>query len=106
GTLVARERVVLRAADRAEENRVGVFRELERGRRQRIAVRVVRNAADERFLGLDRVTFAPQRIEDANGFLQDFGPDAIAREQGDLHWKIQGSCCLRFSSNALISLAW
>jgi hypothetical protein len=84
--------------DRAEEDRVGFLRELERLRGQRIAVRVVGDTAHERFLGFDLQPFAPQHIEDANGFSHDFGADAIARKEGDLHWKIQGSVFLRFSS--------
>jgi len=61
-------------------------------------MRVVSSASDQRFLGFDAKPFLPQHIEDANGFSHDFGADAIARKEGDLHWKIQGSVFLRLSS--------
>ena len=61
GTQLARQRVVLRSADGAEQHRVGRSRERERRVGQRIARRVVAGAADRRGLGLERQALRAQQ---------------------------------------------
>jgi len=82
GTLVARQRVVLRSADGAEQDRVRLSREAQGGLRQRVARRVEARAPDGRLLHLQRELQAvqyPDRLGD------DLGSDPVPREHRDLH---------------------
>ncbi len=85
GAQRARQRVVARSADGAEQDRVGAPRQLERRVGQRLSGRVVTGAADRR--GFDRQVEAvgAQALEHAHGLGDDFDADAVAGENGDLH---------------------
>src|SRR5581483_6450546 len=104
GTLRALERVPARAADRSEQDRVGRFRERERRFGQRVAARFVARPADGRFLEVEPQTELPQDLQRLG---DDLRPDAVAREDGDLHDACsQGCSARRFSSKAWILSAW
>ena len=76
------EFVVLPVADRTEEHRVGRLRQLERGIRQRMAMRVVRRTADVGELELEALA---ERAQDLDRLGDDFLADAVTREHCDLH---------------------
>jgi hypothetical protein len=82
GTQRAVELVVLPVADGAEQYGVGLFGELERGVRQRVAMGFVGGAADQGGLHLE---FQVQHLEDLDGLGHDFGADAVTRQNCDFH---------------------
>ena len=75
-----RAAVPLRAADRAEQHRVGRAAGRERLRGQRVADRVDRRAAEELLLDLD---VERQRLEHAHGLGHHLGPDPVAGQADD-----------------------
>jgi hypothetical protein len=76
------ELVVLPVADGAEQHRVGFLGELERRFGQRMAVRLVGRAADQRRFHLE---LQVEHVEHLDGFRHDFGADAVTRENCDFH---------------------
>ena len=76
------ELVVLPVADGAEQDRVGFLRQRQRRVGQRVALRFVARAANRRFFEFE--LFA-EHVQDLDGFLDDFGTDAVARQHCDLH---------------------
>src|SRR2546422_432779 len=84
GALLVSDVVPLGAADRAEEDRVGLPAQLERARRQWATGRVDRRAADERRLELEADPGAlADCLEDADGLGRHLLPDPVAREDRD-----------------------
>src|SRR5436190_166425 len=78
--LRALQLVVARIADGAEENRIGLLRQPQRGRRQRIAAGFVAGAADGRFLRLERQGELAQHLPRLRN---DLRPDAVAGKNGE-----------------------
>ena len=85
GALVRREVIELVVADGAEEDGVGVERDVDGLLGQRCAFGSDRDAADESF-GEGEVVAAElgDGLEDVDGFAGDFGADAVSGEDGDL----------------------
>ena len=78
GAFFARQRVVTRTPDRAEQDGIGLCRELQRRFGQRITRGVVGRAADGRLLDLERKAPPLQRGEHLDRFGNDFRADAVA----------------------------
>src|SRR5207302_10471618 len=78
GTFFAWQRVVTRTADRAEQDGIGLYRELQRRFRQRITRGVVGRAADRGLLDLEREAPPLQRGEHLDRLGNDFRADAVA----------------------------
>ena len=76
------QRIVFEIADRAEQNRIGLFRQFERTFRQRMTVRRIACAAD---IGPFHFEIFTQRIQNPNGFIHDFRADTVARQNCNLH---------------------
>ena len=72
---------VLRAADRAQQHRVGVFQGVAGGLRERVAVRVEGHAADQVFLDGHVGRDLAQHL---HGRRRDFRADAVAGQGNDL----------------------
>jgi len=82
GPQVALEPVVFPVAHGAEQHRVGLLRQLERGLGQRVAVRGVGGTAHQGLLELERQA---QGLQDLERFGDDFGADAVTGEDCDFH---------------------
>src|SRR6185503_14181018 len=80
--LGALELVVARIAHRAEEHRIGLFGRVQRLRWKRVAVALVRRAADGSFAELNAEV---QLVEDAARLRNDLRPDAVTGQHGDVH---------------------
>ncbi len=76
------ELVVLPVADRAEQHRVGFLGELQRGLGQRMAVRLVGGAADQRLFRLERQVEHAQHLHRLG---DDLDTDAVTRQDCNLH---------------------
>src|SRR5437764_9772532 len=83
GTELALQLVVLPVADGAEQHGVGLLGELQRGLGQRMAVAVVRDAAD---IGYFQLELQVEDLEDLDGLIDDLRADAVAGEDCDFHW--------------------
>src|SRR5205085_6779993 len=98
--------VELPVAHRAEQDGVGFLRELERRVGQRVAVGFIGRAADE---GGFHLELQVEDVQDLDGLGDDFGADAVARQDCDLHgvWLGQGFASVRrtFSSSAALGTA-
>ena len=90
----ALERVVLPVADRAEQHRVGRLRQLQCRVGQRMAMGLVRRAADRRRLELESQV---ERAEHLERFGNDLGADAVAGQDRDLHGSALSQCTRRCS---------
>jgi hypothetical protein len=77
--------VVLPVAHGAEQHGVGGLGQLQRGFGQRVAVGLVGGAADQ---GGFHLELQVQHVEDLDGLGDDFGADAVTRQDCDLH----GAC--------------
>src|SRR6185369_10224316 len=101
------ELVVFPVAYRAEQHRVGVLGQLEGGFGQRMPMRLVGGAAHQRGFHLE---LQVQHLEDLHRFRDDFGADAVARQDCDFHglsaWASHGFWARRCASKALILSAW
>ena len=80
-----RQRVVFRAADGAQQHRIGRARQRERRGGQWRLCSVVTRAADRRRFRLDRQSVALQHAHDLLRLGDDLGADAVTGENGDLH---------------------
>ena len=89
GPQVSGQRIARRIAHRAEQHRIGTLGQLQRGGRQRVAVRLVGRAAHRTFADLD--AGQGQRIQHAAGFHHDFRADAVSGEGCNLHLSIRSS---------------
>ncbi|MNT39607.1 hypothetical protein D3C72_1758690 [compost metagenome] len=76
------ERVVFPVAHSAKQDGVGFFGELEGGFGQRVAVGVIRHAADQGGLHLEREF---QGFQNLDGFRDDFRTNAVTRQNCDFH---------------------
>ena len=81
----ARQGVVLPAADRAKQNRVGIFGQFQGGLGQRVTERIVSCAANRRFFQRHRQA---EGFEDTHRLNGDFFSDAVSRQHCDVHWTI------------------
>ncbi len=81
----ALELVVLPVADGAEQHRVGLAGELERGIGQGVAMRLVGRTADG---GLLHLELQVERVEHLQRLGDDLGADAVAGQDCDLHESI------------------
>src|SRR5467141_771457 len=97
------QRVVARAAYRAEENRVGFLGERKGGRGQRIFGGIVAGAADR---GLAHLQFQAEALQDLARLGNDFRPDAVTGQERNFHQKYQGNWALRRASKTRILSAW
>ena len=82
---VARQRIVLGAADRTHDGGVGGLRELERRIEKRLPCRVVACASDRSGFGFNPQAIAAQALQQLCRLGDDFRPDAIAWKERDLH---------------------
>jgi hypothetical protein len=82
GTQRALELVVFPVADRAEQDRVGFFRERQRGIGQRMALRLIARATDRRFFKLELLA---ERVQHLDRFGGDFRTDPVAGQYCNLH---------------------
>src|SRR6266852_3165501 len=78
GALFARQRVVTRTADRAEQDGIGGSRQLQRRPGQGITRGVVRSASNAGLLHLEHGAFSPQRVEYLDRLGNNFRADAVA----------------------------
>src|SRR5689334_21685939 len=85
GPLFARQRIVLRTADRAEQDRVRSFCERERRLGYRVSGGIVGGAADRCLLQLEHEALRPEGIEHFDRLGNDLRTDAIAGKNRDFH---------------------
>jgi hypothetical protein len=81
----SRGSVVLRAADGAEQHRIGLARQLPGRLGIGLARRIHRAASEQGRLHLQLDAVRAQRFEHAHGLADDFGADAIARQYTNFH---------------------
>ncbi len=75
----------LRAADRAQQNRIRAEACVERGPRQRVVVLVDGDTAEIRFLQLEAMAeLVTDRLQRLDAFRDDFGADAVATQYRDM----------------------
>ena len=80
GTLVARQRIVFRPANCAEQHRIGILRKLERRRRQGLARGIISDTTHQRAFGFDFHAVAAQHLKHLDSFGHDFGAYTISSE--------------------------
>lgn len=83
--LRARQCVIFWSANRAKQNGVRLLAQPERGLGKWIARRVVAYTAHWRMLGFQFEAVAGERRNDALGLLSDFGTNAVAGQNCNLH---------------------
>jgi hypothetical protein len=86
------ELVVFPVADRAEQHRIGVFGELQSCLGQRVAEGLVSRATDQCRLGFK---LQVQNVQNLDGFGDDFGANAITRQNCNFHFYYLFYSCLR-----------
>src|SRR5207344_236862 len=85
GPLRARQRIVLRAAHRSAQHRVGCPCQAQRALRQRIAVSVDTRAAKRRALKLDPEPVSRERVEHLDRLRDDLRTYAVTGEYSNFH---------------------
>ena len=86
-SMLAWQRIVVGTTNRPEQHSIGILRQLQGRRRQRMTMCVERRTTNERRFCFNFQTVASQHVEHSKCFDHDFGADAVAGHDCNLHFK-------------------